>query len=105
MVILNPDTLRPAAVRAALDFWPDEIYFPPVAAVKRARSGEIWLRREDRPGRDQLWTILNATGNPLARLRSPRTVVFHVLDRDHAWAVEADEFNVPRVVRYRIRRD
>jgi hypothetical protein len=79
-------------------------HLPPVSGGAFSDDGSLWLRREDIPGRDQRWTVLDSAGAPLARIMLPRTLRVEVVRSNMLWGVETDELGVPYVVRYRITR-
>lgn len=74
---------------------------PPVLSVWNGRDGTVWVGlRSSAPGREYL--ILDPTGEPLGRVTLPPGASIRVVDQEHAWTVETDDFGIQSVVRYRI---
>jgi hypothetical protein len=91
------------AVRGALESnvpWPP--FHPPVSSMRFGSDGSVWLRREDTDSVPR-WTVLDADGEPRGEVLLPRTTTVHWSDRETLWAAERDAFDVPWLVRYRIR--
>lgn len=76
----------------------------PVSGGVFADDGDLWLRREEVPGQDQRWTVLDSVGAPVARITLPRGLSVEVVRSSTLWGVETDELGVPYVVRYTITR-
>ena len=74
----------------------------PVTELAVGQDGSTWLRRED-AGDSVLWNVLGPDGRPLGALRLPRSQTVMAASGDVMAAVELDEFDVPYVLRYRIR--
>jgi len=84
------------AVREAFDLFD---FFPPVAAVHAAADGVTWLKL--RTGRDSFdWIVLDESGREIRRVRAPPRLGLASADRNGAWFVEHDRFDIPYVVRY-----
>jgi hypothetical protein len=67
---------------------------PPVQQVFVGRDGTIWLGAPaDTSG--QRWTVLDAKGNPLGTLKTPRGVTIADADRSNIWAVESSRGSAP----------
>lgn len=82
------------------------LYAPPlkshVASMVVGRDGGIWvetLRPTDSPGETE-WLVLDAEGEPRARVVLPTDLTVLVADEEHVWGSLSDEFDVPYVVRY-----
>lgn len=90
------------ALRDALDL---PAHLPPVTRVLRSADGEIWLRREQDLREEWRWTVLDADGRPAREVRAPRRLALHVLETARVWGVLTDDYDVPWVVRYRLRRE
>jgi hypothetical protein len=91
----------PAFVRAAM-FLP--VYHPPVGTAVFSADETLWVRREEVPGQNQSWMILDETGEPVATATLPEGLQVMVIHSDALWGVEPDQNGVPYVVRYRIDR-
>ena len=84
------------AVREAIDMFD---FFPPVAGVHAAADGATWLKL--RTGGDSFeWVVLDEAGRELRRLRAPAGLGLASADRNGAWFVEHDHFDIPYIVRY-----
>lgn len=79
-------------------------HLPPVSGAVFSDDGSLWLRREDVPGRDQPWTVLDRAGAPVARITLPHNLRVEVIRSNLLWGVETDTLGVPYVVRYVIAR-
>ena len=80
------------------------VYYTPVSTAAFSADGTLWVRREELPGRDQTWMILDETGEPVATATLPDGLEVMVISSDTVWGVELDQYGVPYVVRYRIDR-
>lgn len=88
------------SLRAAMEF---PAYHLPIQVAWLAQDESIWLRRQESGSPTSRWVHLDPEGHPRGQLElaaSTRIVWSH---GDVLWAVELDEFDVPWVVRYRIR--
>ncbi len=105
----------PQAARDAITF-PE--YHRPVRRIVAGHDDSIWLLRElDLANRVDLWEVYDAAGELEGRVevrqgetRGDRAPWSQRLDllrvtRDEAWGVTADEFDVPYLHRFRVRRD
>lgn len=77
-------------------------FLPPISSVLLSRSGDVWLRREELPGDSVQWNVLGPRGDVLAVFPLPKSVRPRLIDSDVLYSAEADEFDVPYLVRYRI---
>lgn len=79
-------------------------FHPPVKNVVAGRDGSLWLQRET-PGFGDTgrWNVLDAEGRMTASLALPRRLRVQDADADHVWGTVTDEFDVPYIVRYRLR--
>ncbi len=77
---------------------------PPVSGLVTTQDGSIWLKREDAFGDSVLWNALDRAGRLRGKLRLPRAQNIAAATGDVLAAVELDTFDVPYVVRYRLRR-
>lgn len=102
---------RRRAVRRA--FWVPE-YHPPVRQVVAGTDGTIWLLREMREDRVDVWEIYDSDGTLEGTVEvgqgrsslkpwSPRLAVV-LASRDQVWGTTFDEFEVPYIHRYRVDR-
>ena len=84
------------AVREAIDVFD---FFPPVAGLHAAADGLTWLKL--RTGGDSFdWAVLDETGREIRRVRAPAGLGLASADRNGAWFVEHDHFDIPYLVRY-----
>lgn len=89
------------AIRRALKLPP---YQPPVTHGRTGADGVLWLRLHD-DGTDQhQWVLLDQGGRIKGAVSLPRAVTIHWSSGEYAWASVRDEFDVPWLVRYRLRR-
>ena len=113
MPLLEETTLdrRRRAVRRA--FWVPR-YHPPVRQVVAGTDGTIWLLREMRDDRIDVWEVYNSDGTLEGTLEvgqgrssykpwSPRIGIV-LASRDEVWGATFDENDVPYLHRYRIDR-
>ena len=99
------------AVRSA--FWVPE-YHPPIRQVVAGTDGTIWLLRELREDRVDLWEIYDAEGTleGTVEIDQGRTSAvpwfprlgIALASRDEIWGTTFDELEVPYIHRYRIDR-
>jgi hypothetical protein len=78
-------------------------FMPPVSAMVLARNGEIWLK-ESPAGEEAAWRVVSRDGDPLGRVLLPRATTVIVTDGHTVWGTEADELDVPYLVRYAVPR-
>jgi hypothetical protein len=74
-------------------------YLPPVSWVVLGADGTTWIRRERRGNQDDVWMVLDRTGDIAGHLRLPPTRRVVYADGDRVWTVEVDDFGVPYAVR------
>ena len=112
-LVLSEATLerRRRAVRGA--FRAPE-YLPPVRQVVAGRDGSIWLLRELREDRVDVWEIRDAAGRLEGTVEighgrgsfkpwSPRLAIV-LASRDEMWGTTYDDYDVPYIHRYRVDR-
>ena len=112
-LVLSEATLerRRRAVRSA--FWVPE-HHPPVRQVVAGTDGTIWLLRELREDRVDVWEIRDADGRLDGTVEighgrgsfkpwSPRLAIV-LASRDEIWGTTYDEYDVPYIHRYRVDR-
>jgi hypothetical protein len=69
-----------------------------------AQDEGIWMRRTEEGSSSTVrWALLDPQGRPRGQLRLPRNLRVIWNRGDTFWAVEPDEYEVPWVVRFRIR--
>lgn len=79
-------------------------FFPAVRSVRAGEDGTTWLLL--RTGMDSTeWEVLDASGQPMGRLEPPHENYLAWPDLETPWFIEYDEFDVPYVVQYRVRRN
>lgn len=91
---------RARALRRAMDF--PELRLP-VQSPWFSRDGAVWLRLRGSEGPASQWVLLDPDGRPRGRLELPADIRIMWHRGDTFWAAEPDEFDVPWLVRYRIR--
>ena len=106
------ETTRSRRIRAARSaFWVPE-YHPPVREVVAGTDGTIWLLREMREDRVDMWEIYDSDGTLVARVEveqghrfgtpwRPRLGIV-LASRNEVWGTTFDEFTVPYIHRYRV---
>lgn len=101
-------TTRAAYERTIHDATYAPAYVPAVGNVIVGQDGTIWLRRFD-PFESETgetlheWWVLDADGTPSARALTPNGLPVILIGSNVLWGVEYDEFDVPHIVRYRLR--
>lgn len=80
--------------------WPS--YLPPVTEILAGSDGSLWVRRETMGAPMARWEVLAEDLTPIGRLDLPLDLELKVVARDHFYAVELDDFDVPTVVRYEV---
>lgn len=97
-----PDNWRGIArvLREAMRFPPFQL---PIQYPWVARDGSVWLRRWDGTTPTAHWILLDPRGRPRGALKLPAEVRVMWSAGDVLWGVEPDEYEVPWLVRYRIR--
>lgn len=89
-----------AAIRGAMSL---PAYQPPIAQGRIGADDVLWLRLHDEGAEQQRWVLLGPDGRLLGGLSLPRGVMIHWSSGERAWAAVRDEFDVPWLVRYRLR--
>ena len=88
-------------LRAAMEF-PE--YQLPLEYPWLAQDEGIWMRRTEEGSSSTVrWALLDPHGRPRGQLQLPRSLRIVWNRGDTFWAVEPDEYEVPWVVRFRIR--
>jgi hypothetical protein len=88
-------------------------FFPPVRSILSGADGMIWLLREFRPDRADLWEIYDGagrlTGSVLVsegRVTTPMSYWPHMqilrATRDEVWGLTVDDLDVPILHRFRV---
>jgi hypothetical protein len=80
-------------------------HYYPISSVLAADDGGLWLQREADGTPVARWTVLDASGTPRGEVRLPRSTALRVVSGAEVWAIVRDEFDVPYLVRYRLRTD
>jgi hypothetical protein len=80
-------------------------FHPPIGSGRVGEDGTLWLEREDTGGPAIEWLLLSADGEPRGILELERGTAVRWSDDSVLWAVVRDEFDVPWLVRYRLRTD
>jgi hypothetical protein len=84
-----------------------EMKFPefklPIHYTFLAQDGSIWLRRREGDRPTARWILLDAQGRSRGELELPSDLRIQWSRGDTFWAVDPDEYEVPWVVRFRIR--
>ena len=76
-------------------------FFSPVDDIRVGADGTTWLLV--RKGEDLFeWEVLDASGDPLARVAPPPRGRMRWADKDSLWFLENDELDIPYLVRYAI---
>lgn len=79
-------------------------YHPPVSGVTVGQDGSLWLKRENRIGETIAWNVLDDQGRLLGAVMLPRNQTVVAASGAVMVAVEIDDLDVQRVVRYRVHR-
>lgn len=82
--------------------WPDS--WPPVTSLLVADDGSVWLRREGPVADSVAWDVLDAELDAVGRVHLPAALDVKVVTSGAVYGVELDDLDVPRVVRYAVRR-
>jgi hypothetical protein len=91
-------------MRTVLETHLDELeYHAPASALHAGLDDTVWIRGEDLGGPSVEWFVLDGTGQPLALLRLPARLHVTRASRVAIWAWELGDFDVPYVVRQRVR--
>lgn len=107
--------------RAALEALKDAVparpdYLPPIPLLRAgpygrpeafmASNGWSWIQRwtaaSEVASGHRTWDVLDSEGRWLARLEAPEPVTLYDATGTHAWGVQRNELDVPRVVKFRI---
>jgi hypothetical protein len=78
-------------------------FHPPIGSGRVGEDGTLWLERHDAGGPVIEWLLVAADGEPRGILELDRGTVVHWSDASILWAVARDEFDVPWLVKYRLR--
>jgi hypothetical protein len=97
-----PDNWREIArsLRDAMAF-PD--FKLPVEYAWPAQDGALWLRLRSASDTTARWLLLDAQGNPRGTMGLPAELRIMWNRGETFWAVEPDEYDVPWLIRFRIR--
>jgi hypothetical protein len=95
----NYDVIR-LALRGAMDFPP---YRQPISYAEVGNDHSVWLFRDDFESDVDRWIVLDPDGTPRGELGLPASTRLYWMEGDRVWAVVPGEFDVPWLVRYRIR--
>jgi hypothetical protein len=95
----NYDVIR-RALREAMDFPP---FRQPVVYAAVGKDESVWIFRDDFASDVDRWIVLNPDGLPRGELELPSNTRISWIEGDLIWAVVPGEFDVPWLVRYRIR--
>ena len=90
-----------SALRSALSL---PQFQPPVRNGRVGADGVLWLQLHEDGTDKQQWLLLEPDGSIRGIVRLPSTVTIHWSSGDRAWAVVRDDFDVPWLVRYDVRR-
>lgn len=74
--------------------------FPPVSHVLASADGQIWIGREDIPGRPRRWLVLDPEGRPQFTTATPPGFSALAVGPDWIWGVVADSVGVPSVRKF-----
>jgi hypothetical protein len=91
-----------AAIRQAMSLPP---YQPPIARGRVGADGILWLQLHDEGNDQQRWILLDRDGQLYGRVALPQGATIHWSSGDDAVVVVRDDFDVPWLVRYRLRRE
>ena len=114
---LTEATLERRRRAARRVFWVPE-YHPPVREIVAGRDGTIWLLREMREDRIDVWEIYDSDGTLTGAVEVPEEVGHRhsnqkpwtpplsiaLASRDEVWGATFDENDVPYITRYRVDR-
>lgn len=97
-----PDNWKAIAnrLRAEMDF-PE--FQMPIEYPFGARDGSVWLRWQDADSPEARWVLFDPQGRPRGVLTLPLDYRILWSQGDIFWAVDPDEYDVPWLVRFRIR--
>ena len=90
-----------AAARSALEMPP---HHPPVRFVELGSDGSVWMLLDQAGAISNRWVVLTGNGQPWGTLDLEPGVELRRRDEANVWLVERDDFDVPWLVRYRLRR-
>jgi hypothetical protein len=108
MVPFNPNRSSvPDNWRAIATSLRDAMQFPefklPVEHAWPAQDGSLWLRLRSASDTIAEWLLLDAQGNARGTMELPAELRIMWNRGDTVWAVEPDEYDVPWVLRFRMR--
>ncbi len=90
--------------RAVEEAFSEPRFFPPVRSARAGEDGTTWLLL--RTGMNSAeWVVLDTSGQLIGRLEPPEENYLIWPDWETPWFVEYDEFDVPYLVQYRVRRN
>ena len=92
--------LRPVFHSAFRESAPET--WPPVRGLVADDASRIWLGLATRLGSPGEWAAFDSSGAYLGSITLPWNAELKAVRDDHAYAVQKDEFDVPRIVAYRI---
>lgn len=75
-------------------------YQPPIRSIVIGKDGSLWLERELDRAQSQKWTVVRKDGRIYGDVALPRRARVLTADTKHVYVLEADELDVPVVVRY-----
>ncbi len=92
------------ALRKALDLARGDLevpaHYPPVDRVYVGLDETVWLRMGGPEEATVEWLVLDADGEPVARVRLPGGLHLQAARMDRVWGWVTDDLDVPYIVRY-----
>ncbi|HET7039926.1 MAG TPA: hypothetical protein VFH97_08555, partial [Gemmatimonadales bacterium] len=83
-----------AAERSVRDAFRPIRGFPPVSQILATADEQIWIAREDIPGRPQPWLVLDRAGHPQFTTATPPGFRAMAVGRDWVWGTMTDSLGV-----------
>lgn len=65
-------------------------HYPPVGQVLAGRDGTVWLALSPQRSDGREWLVLNAEGDPIAKIVTPEKTRVLMADGHNVWGVEHD---------------
>jgi hypothetical protein len=79
-------------------------HLPTITGLVPGEDGTVWLKREETPGPEARWTVLDERGSLLFDVDLPIRFFPFVASRSAVYGVLPDSLDVPSIQRYRVSR-
>ena len=75
-------------------------WVPPFGKMLVDDDGVVWLQRSD----ESSWLVLDDSARIVGQVSLPKQNIAFAVRGEQLWTMQFDEFDVPELVRYRVRK-